>query len=383
MPRKMLLLFAATVLCATATTAGRAASSPPPLVVGQVVSLSENGRDIGEALRLGLQIYFDHVNATGGIDGRRIELVTRDDKYDPAETVRQTRDLLRVERPLVLAGFRGTANALALINERVLEGSRTPLVGVFSGAVEIRSSPYIYHTRTTFKEELKALARTTLDLGQTRVAIFYQDDAFGKSGLKAFEEAAITYGLDLVAKTPYDRNADRAEQSIREAAVKINAAKPQAVFLISVADHTYSFISLLRAGGYASSIYSLSVASPERAVEVLGRSGARGVAFSQVFPYLHSKGSPLINEYNQLRARYAPRAAASYFSLEGFVNAKIVVEALRRASPNATSVRVNEALRDLGTFDLGKFVIQFSPEDHQGSRFTDLTVLDRSGRLMH
>ena len=383
MSRRTLLTLAATLICAGWTAASRAEAGPPPLVVGQVVSLSKNGADIGQALRLGLQIYFDHVNATGGIGGRPIKLVTRDDQYDPAETVRQTRDLLQTEHPNVLAGFRGTANALALIDEHVLEDSGTPLVGVFSGAVEIRSSAYIYHTRTTFKEELKALARTTLDLGQTRVAVFYQDDAFGKSGLKAFEEAAITYGLDLVAKTPYDRTLERAEQSVREAAARINAAKPQAVFLISVADQTYSFIKLLRGGGYTSSIYALSVASPERAVEVLGREGARSVAFSQVFPYLHSKGSPLVNEYHRLRRRYAPGAAASYFSLEGFVNAKVVVEALRRAGPDHTSARVNESLRDLGTLDLGKFVIQFSPEDHQGSRFTDLTVLDRAGHLMH
>ncbi len=380
------MLTTGSLACVTAllgifgTAASYAEAVPLPLVVGQVVSLSQNGADIGQALHLGLQIYFDHINASGGIGGRPIKLVTRDDQYDPAQTVSQTRDLLQTEHPHILAGFRGTANALALINARVLENSGTPLVGVFSGAVEIRASSLIYHTRTTFKEELKALARTSLDLGQTRVAVFYQDDAFGKSGLKAFEEAAITYGLDVLVKTPYDRSA---EQSVLAAAAKINAAQPQAVFLISVADPTYAFIKVLRTGGYTSSIYSLSVASPERAVEVLGKDGARGVAFSQVFPYLYAQGSPLVNEYHLLLARYAPGAARSYFALEGFVNAKIVVEALRRASPAPTSAHVNAALRNLGSFDLGKFIIQFSPENHQGSTFTDLTVLDRAGRLRH
>lgn len=387
MLRRALLKLPAALIGAPLPSARAAQIVQRPFVVGQVVSMSTNGGDIGQAMQLGLQIYFDHVNTSGGIAGRPILFVTRDDKYVPTETVRQTRELVRTENPHVLTGFRGTANALALIDDRLLEESGAPLVGIFSGAVEIRSSPHIYHTRTTFKEELKALARITLDLGQKRVAVFYQDDAFGKSGLKALEEAAVTYGLDLVVKTPYDRTVEKSERSVREAAQMTKAAAPDAVFLIAVADQTYSFIKQLRGGGYTSSIYSLSVASPERAVELLGIQGARGIAFSQVFPYLHSKGSPLVSEYNRLRDRYAPGKPASYFSLEGFVNAKVVVEALRRATDsgtaNATRTQIHEALRNMAAFDLGKFIIQFSHADRQGSRFTDLTVLDDIGRLMH
>jgi len=385
MLRRALLKLPAALIGAPWPSARAAQLVQRPFVVGQVVSMSTNGGDIGQAMQLGLQIYFAHVNASGGIAGRQILFVTRDDKYVPSETVRQTRELVRAENPHLLTGFRGTANALALMDDHILAESGAPLVGIFSGAVEIRSSPHIYHTRTTFKEELKALARITQDLGQKRVAVFYQDDAFGKSGLKALEEAAVTYGLDLVVKTPYDRTVEKSERSVREAAQMTKAAAPDAVFLIAVADQTYSFIRQLRGGGYTSSIYSLSVASPERAVELLGIKGARGIAFSQVFPYLHSKGSPLVNEYTRLRERYAPGEPASYFSLEGFVNAKVVVESLRNAtasgSANPSRAQIHEALRNMEAFDLGKFIIQFSHAGRQGSRFTDLTVLDDRGRL--
>jgi ABC-type branched-subunit amino acid transport system substrate-binding protein len=368
---------------AAAFTASGWAQSAEPIVVGQVVSMTTNGGDIGQNMRQGLQIYFDQVNAAGGVRGRPIKLVTLDDKYLPEETVSQTRTLIKQEHPVVLTGFRGTANTLALMNQHVLEDAGIPLVGVFSGAVEIRSSPLIYHTRTTFKEELKALARTTLDLGQTRVAVFYQDDAFGKSGLAALEEAAVTYGLDLVVKAAYDKSPANAERTVREATDRVLQSTPQAVILISVADQTYSFIQQLKRGGYKSSIYSLSVASPDRAVEILGKDDARGVAFSQVFPYLYSKGSPLINEYMLALQKFGKSAAPSYFSLEGFVNAKVVVEALRRSAPTLTSENVNQALKNLGTYDLGGFQIRFSPDDSQGSEFAELTILDRNGELKH
>lgn len=222
-----------------------------------------------------------------------------------------------------------------------------------------------------------------MDLGQTRVAVFYQDDAYGQSGLRELESIAVPYGLDLAARVRYDKTPGRVDASVREAARQVLAAAPQAVIMIAVGEPACSFMQQLRNGGYDSSIYSLSFASPQRTVERLGKEPARGIAFAQAFPALDSQGSPLIREYQALRARYTPDLPASYFSLEGFINAKVLVEAIRRAGPDPTRAKVLAALNAFGKYDLGKFIVSLAADDRQGSRFFDLTVLDREGRLVH
>jgi len=351
------------------------------LVVGQVVSLSRNGGDIGLALQAGQNLYFQHINASGGVNGKQIRLVSRDDQYIPEMTVKVTRELIKAEQPIALIGFRGTANALAMMKENLLGASGIPLVGIFSGAREIRSEPYLFHVRTTFDDEVDGICRVAKSLGHASIAAFYQDDAFGRSGLKGLEVAAEKYGIKIVAKASYEKAPERAEATLKDAVIKVTASNPEAVVLIAVADQTYSFVKQLRDKGYYSNIYSLSVADPNRATALIGKESARGLVFSEVFPFPYSDATPLVHEYTALRKKYAPDMPISYFSLEGFVNAKVLVEALKRAGPQPTRQKVHEALKRLGRFDLGGFAVEFTPDNRQGSRFTELTILNADGVL--
>lgn len=382
---RLALYYAFTLLCLS--TAGlshannKIAADKNELIIGQVVSLSRNGGDIGKALMAGQELYFRSVNEAGGVHGKLIRLVSKDDQYIPEETVKKTRELIDEHNPIALIGYRGTANALELRKSDLLKTHNIPVVGFFSGAQEIRTDPYLFHVRTTFDDELEAIARLAQGMGHKRIAAFYQDDAFGKSGLRGLVFSAEKYGIEISVKVAYERSTERAEASLREASRKVLKDNPDAVVLIAVADQTYTFVKQLRDGDYKLPIYSISVADPGRAVALLGKENARGLVFNQVYPFPHSDTTPLVREFNQLRKRYQSDIPVNHFSIEGFVNAKVLVEAIRRAGPKATRQAVYEALRNLGRYDLGGFSIEFTPNSRQGSRFTDLTVLNGEGVL--
>jgi branched-chain amino acid transport system substrate-binding protein len=375
--------FHGAALAGLASTLPSAFAQGKEIVIGQVASLSgANGADLGQGLQLGIRAHIDAVNAKGGINGKRIKLVSLDDQYLPDSTVQLTRELIEAHKPVALLGYRGTANTLALIKSKVLEDTGVPLVGTLSGAAEIQGAPMIFHARTSYPQEISQLVLQLSRLGMTRLGLFYVDDAFGKSGREAVLNAAKATNSEVVVEAAYDKAADKVEATVHSAADKLVAAAPQAVVMVAVGDPVYSFVKRAKAKLSSLRLFSISVVNPSAVIEKVGLDAAKGMGFSQVFPFPYSDGTPLSREYRAALKQLDAKAQPNYFSLEGYVYAKVLMSAIRKAGNNPTPASVKAALDAYPTTDLGGFVVKFNPQTKNGASFSDLAIIASNGKLM-
>jgi branched-chain amino acid transport system substrate-binding protein len=358
-------------------------SSPSQdLVIGQVASLSgSNGADLGQGLQLGLQLAVEKTNAAGGIYGRKLRLVTKDDKYIPEETVKLTQELIEQDKPIALAGYRGTANTLAVMKANVLTDAGIALVGTLTGAKEVQGVPNIYHVRTSYQQEIGQIVEQLGRIGLTRIALFYVDDAFGNSGREAVEQVLAKQNRKPAAIAAYDKAADKVIPSIELAVQTLIAAQPQAVVMVAVGDPVYEFIKQFRALAPSPQLVSISVVNPDAVVQKVGLKIAHGIGFSQVFPYPYNDTIKVVREYRALLSKHAPDQKPSYFSLEGYISGLVLAQAIRNAGGNPTRAKVIDALNKIPPLDLGGFFVRFDPVSRNGSRYAELTVIGSDGKL--
>lgn len=376
-PASLKLAFA----CAIASVAC-AVWAGDEIVVGQVAPLSGVLADTGKDMVLGAKVYFDRVNDAGGVHGRKICHVVKDDGYQVAETVRLAKETIDKDGALVLIGFAGTGNVAELLKQRVLEEADIALVAPYTGGEVLREpfNPWIFHIRAGYADEAEGIVKELLMLNMKRIAVMYQDDAFGRAGLAGVEAALGKRGLELAAKGSYQKNTD----DVAEAVAKIAQANPQAVVMISVNRSTAAFSKRIRAVSTVSQLVNISVVNPKEIVRLVGPADARGIAIAQVTPYPYSPTLAIVKEYQQAMKKYAPPGTElSYTSFEEYMGAKVLVEGLRRAGPNPSREKVIRALESLNAFDLGGFTIGFSPVNRVGSRFVEITVIGKDGRLLH
>jgi branched-chain amino acid transport system substrate-binding protein len=350
------------------------------LVIGQVAPLSGVLASTGAQMVLGGRIYFEHVNARGGVHGRPIRQVVLDDGYKVDETVRLTRELLARPDLLALYGFAGTANIGKLLADGVLEQGGAALVAPYTGGENLRTpfNPWIFHLRAGYADEAEHMVQQVTTLGMSRVAVMYQDDGFGQAGLEGVRSALTRRQLQLSAAAGYERNTDKVEEAVR----RIKASDAQAVIMISVNKPTAAFVKRYRELGGGAQLYNISVVDPAEIVKLAGLANAHGLGISQVVPYPYTPRLPAVREYQELLQRYAPDHLVNYTSFEEFLGAKVLVEGLRRAGPNPTRGKVLEALESISAFDLGGITVSYSPRNRVGSRYVEVTVIGSAGKLL-
>jgi branched-chain amino acid transport system substrate-binding protein len=351
------------------------------LVIGQVAPLSGVLADTGKEMVLGGKIYFDHINAHGGILGRKIVHIVKDDGYKTDETVKLTKELIEQQRPVALFGYAGTGNIGELLKQQVLANANIALVAPYTGGEPLRE-PFnrnIFHIRAGYSDETAAMVEQLVGSGMTRVAVFYQDDPFGKAGLNGVEAALKRHELQVVARGAYEKNTD----SVDHAVEIIGKANPQAVIMIAVNKPSAAFIKRFRAGGGSALLFNISVVNAKELTRLVGSETVRGTGISQVMPYPFQAVLPVVKEYQELMKRYAPNAEISYTSLEEFIGAKVLVEGLRRSGPNPTRESVMKALESLRSYDVGGFTVSFAPNNRIGSRFVEITVISKDGKPVH
>ncbi|HYD95471.1 MAG TPA: ABC transporter substrate-binding protein [Noviherbaspirillum sp.] len=366
--------------CAVASLAVVAAAADD-IVVGQVAPLSGLLSDTGKDMVLGAKVYFDYVNDQGGVHGRKIRHVVKDDGYKVDETVRLTREVIDKDGAVALIGFAGTGNVGELLKQKVLEKAGIALVAPYTGGEILRTpfNPYIFHIRAGYADEAEGIVDQLLLLNMKRIGVMYQDDPFGKAGLAGVQAALKKRGLELAAVGAYEKNTD----NVADAVKSIAAANPQAVIMISVNKSTAAFSKQIRAASTVAQLVNISVVNPKEIVRLIGAEDARGIAIAQVMPYPYSPTNGIVKEYHQAMKKYAPAGAElSYTGFEEFVGAKVLVEGLRRAGPNANREKVLRALETLHAYDVGGFTLNFSPTNRIGSRFVEITVIGKDGRLL-
>jgi len=366
---------------ALAACLAQAAPGRDDLVIGQVAPLTGTIAGTGDEYVAGGAAYFAHVNANGGIYGRKIRVVVKDDSYKPDQTLAMTRQLLAEDKPLALFGFVGTGNVLALNKNRVLEDAGIALLAPYTGAQDLRDpmSPYIFHIRASYADETARMVEHLHIIGLRRFAVMYQDDPFGKSGLAGAETALKKLGLTAVAKGGYDRTKP---EDIDAAVAAIAPVNPDAIIMVSVNRASAAFVKKMRAQGSKARLFSISVVNFKELLKNAGEDNARGIGISQVMPYPYSTLVPVAREFQTMMAKYQPGKVVSYASMESFIAAKILVEAIQRSGADPTRQKIVAQLDKMNIYDAGGFNVSFSPDNHVGSKFVEVTVIGRDGKLL-
>lgn len=346
------------------------------IVIGQFAATSGPAAQLGQRMQLGMQAYFNAVNAQGGVNGRTIKLLTRDDGYEPEKAAAAVRALIREDKVFALAGSVGTPTGLAALP--ILTEEQVPLVGLFTGAQALREpfNRQVFHVRASYFDETERIVQHLTTLGIKKIAVFYQNDAYGIAGLEGVVRALTRRQLKPVATATVERNSVDVAKSL----AAILKSEPEVVVQISAYKSCATFIKQARAKGYGGQFFNVSFVGAKALADELGAAG-QGVVISQVVPFPYSPNSPIVREYQQ-RMLDAGRQDFDFSSLEGYLTARVLVEGLRRAGRNLSRERLIRGLESMQDVDLGGFTINYNAKDHQGSTFTDLTIIGRGGKFI-
>ncbi len=372
---------AARSLTAILLSATAFAAAGADIVVGQVAPLSGVLASTGRDMVLGARIYFDHINASGGINGNRIRHVVVDDGHKVDETVRLTEELIDRQQAVALIGFAGTANVGEVLKRGILEKGRIALVAPYTGGEALRQAENrnIFHIRAGYADEAEHLVDHLVTVGVRKIAVFHQNDGFGEAGRKGVEDALARRNMRLAAVATYERNTD----DVKAAVDTIRKADVGAVIMVSVNKSTAAFTKGYRESGGAAQLLNISVVDAGQLVKLSGASAMHGLGISQVMPFPYTDTLPVTREFRRLFAKHAgPDATISYTNFEEFIGAKVLFEALRRAGPNPSAEKVLRALETISNYDVGGFTVSFSPGNRVGSRYVEVTVIGRNGALL-
>ena len=353
---------------------GRA--SAQDIVLGQSAALSGPAQELGREMQLGAKTYFDLVNATGGIRGRKIVLRTQDDGYEPPRAEANTKQFVESSDVLALFGYVGTPTSAASIP--LATKAKVPFFGAFTGAELLRTpmNRYVFNVRASYFDETETIVRQMTQGGATKFAVFYQNDSYGQAGLSGVEKALAKRNLQITAKATVERNST----DVAAAIATMLAAKPEVIVMISAYSSCAEFIKQAKAKQLATQFVNVSFVGTRALAKALG-AAADGVIISQVMPPPTANKFPVIVDY-----RKALRAAGmnefSYTSLEGYIAARIFVEALRRGG-DASREALIRALESMSNVDVGGFSVTLSRDNHNASRFVEMTVLNKAGEVRY
>ena len=363
------------VLCACDPGANQAdvkKGAPPgitssEILIGSSLALTGHASYLGKQTMVGAMCYLKHVNENGGVHGRTIRLIPYDDQYDPPLCVSNTQRLIIEDKVFALFCYVGTPTTVKIIP--LVEEAGIPLVGMFTGANALREPfhRYIINVRASYYQETaEAVRRFVEDLGLRKIAVFYQYDAYGFDGLKGTELALKEYGLAPVARGSYTRGTT----DIEEGLARIIDSGAEAVVMIGTYEPCAEFITHAHDRGYRPLFHTVSFVGAEELARLLGESG-ENVFVTQVVPSPESPESLTLlwgaGEYIDLLKRYYPDQRPNSVGLEGYINAKVLVEGLRRAGRNLDRERFINAIESIRDYSLGiANTLSFSPNDHQG-----------------
>ncbi len=346
------------------------------IVLGQAAVFTGPAAQLGIQMRNGIKAYLDHVNEKGGVHGRKIKLVTEDDGYEAARAPVATKKLIEEHKVFALIGYVGTPTTVAAMP--VFSQARVPLVGPFTGAEALRDpfNRYIFHVRASYYDETEKIVEQVLSTGGKKIAVFYQNDNYGQAGLKGTEIAMAKRGLKIHATGTVERNTVQVEGAVKA----IHESQPDAVVMVSQYTSCAEFIRQMKKAGSGAQFYNVSFVGSKALADALGAEGV-GVGISQVVPFPWGTALPVVKEYQQ-QAKKAGFGDYNFSAMEGFLVAKVAVEGLRRAGRNLTREGYIDALEKMNDVDLGGFYVSYSPKNHAGSKFVDLTIITREGKFL-
>lgn len=345
------------------------------ILIGQSAALSGPAEQLGKEMKSGAEAYFDVVNKSGGINGRKIKLVSLDDGYEPDKAAANTKKLIAETKVLALFGYVGTPTSNAALP--IFTEAKVPFIGAFTGAQSLREpfNRYIFNVRASYFDETEQIVAHLVLQGITKIAVFYQNDAYGKAGLAGVERAMKKRMLEITETATVERNTT----DVTAAVSKLAKSGTSAVIMISAYKSCAAFIKAMKLAGGLQQFWNVSFVGSKALASELGEEG-RGVQISQVVPFPWSDVTPVVRDYQK---QIGTPDKYSFTSLEGYLAAKVLAEGLRRAGKTPTRESLVDALASMGKTDLGGFTVTYTPTNHNGSDFIDLTIISRAGTFKH
>ncbi len=363
------------VAAAGATFALPALAQSSRIVLGQSAALTGPAAQLGIQMNKGAKIFFDQLNAAGGVNGHTLELRALDDGYEPERCKANTEKLIR-DDVFALIGYVGTPTcvaALPLVNE-----AKIPFFGPFTGAESLRDpfSKWVFHLRASYYDETALIVKQLTSLGLKKIAVFYQDDAYGRAGLDGVKRALKPLGLEPAALGTVQRNTVDVAKAVAEIVPKL----PDAVVQISAYKSCAAFIREARKAGYGGTFFNVSFVGTQALADELGREG-RGIMVSQVMPFPFSTATAISREYLDAVARAGGDAQPNYSSMEGWLAAKVFAEGLRRAGRSPSREALVSGLESIQNGNFGGFRVDFGAKDHVASHFVEVSMLTEDGKV--
>lgn len=370
--RRQFSLAAASLLAAPTLLKAQGSNK---IILGQSAAFTGPAAELGIQFQQGAKLWFEQVNAQGGIGGKTLEIRSLDDGYEPDRCAANTQKLI-AEDVHSLFGYIGTPTSLAALP--LLTKAQVPFIAPFTGAMGLREpfNKQVFHLRASYNDETALIVRQLTNLGLKKIAVFHQNDAYGKAGLDGVTLALEKQGLKPVATATVERNSVDVAAAVRT----INAAMPDAVVQISAYKSCAAYIRAARAAGYGGTFYNVSFVGTQALADELGKDGA-GVVVSQVMPSPYYPARPIAREFADA-VKKAGNVQANFSSMEGYLAAKVVTEGLKRAGNRIGSRdALIQGIESIGNQSLGGFQVNFSASNHVASSFVELSMLTGDGRV--
>jgi branched-chain amino acid transport system substrate-binding protein len=345
------------------------------ILFGQSAAFEGPAAALGLGMREGILASFNEANAAGGVNGRRLELVSYDDGYEPEKAITNTKRLIAENGVFALIGEVGTPTSNAA--QPITTEAGVPFIGPFTGAAFLRNPSLgnVINIRGSYDQETEAwIEHLTTDLGVSRIAILYQDDTFGRAGLSGVSKAMDKRGIKLVAEGTFERNTT----AVKTALLAIRKAGPEAVVMVGPYKPCAEFIKLARRLKLDAVYVNISFVGADALAKELGEDG-KGVVVTQVVPFPGDMSIPLVGRYQKALKAANPDAQIGFVSLEGYMVGRLVIEALGKMKGPVTRAALLSTIKEVGTFDLGGITLTYGRDDNQGMDQVFFTVIRADG----
>ena len=353
------------------------AQSEGRIVLGQSAAFSGPAAQLGIQFNQGAKLFFDQLNAAGGVGKRMVEIRTLDDGYEPDRCAENTRKLI-ADDVFALFGYVGTPTSLAAVP--LFNQAKVPFFAPFTGAESLRQpfNRLIFHVRASYYDETALIVRQLVNLGIKKIAVFHQNDAYGKAGLDGVNKALAEHKLPLAGAATVERNS----VDVAAAVEKLVAAKPDAVVQIAAYGASAAFVRAARKAGFGGTFYNVSFVGTQALADELGKDGA-GVVVSQVVPSPYQPSRQITREFLDAIKKAGDKVQPNYSSMEGFLAARIFTEGLRQAAASGKISRDSfiSGMEGLGSQVISGFPVPFGPNDHTASTFVEMSMLIGDGRV--
>lgn len=349
------------------------AQSETPLVLGQSAPFSGPAAELGIQFYKGAKLYLDQYNAQSG--GRDVQIKFLDDGYEPDRCASNTRKLID-DDAFALFGYIGTPTCLAALPMAV--NAKIPFIAPFTGAMALREPFHknVFHLRASYNDETALIVRQLTNLDLKKIAVFYQNDAYGKAGLDGVTLALSQLNLKPTALATVERNS----VDVAAAVKAIVAARPDAVVQVSAYKSCAAFIREARKAGYGGTFFNVSFVGTQALSDELGKDGA-GVVVTQVVPSPYTPANAITREFTDAARKAGGATKANFSSMEGYLAAKVLTEGLRRATGKASREGLIAGLESIDRQQFGGFEVSFSPKNHVASKFVELSMITGDGRI--